>query len=174
MTALEYAINLTTRFQTALVGAIGFGGVILTLLTNARLAREGREATKTHDRETLATGLSVELQVYLKGLEGNLPKLQSPRPEIDLNFPIYNMSKIFEANLDKIGLLDSVTLRLVLDSYMGIEQWKNVLLIVGELVNDGRSVRVKGAFIAKLLPGYESLLGDIRNAVKALDAITSR
>jgi hypothetical protein len=49
------------QFKTGIVGVIGFTGVIITLVTNAALARSARAAVVSQERETLRTALIVEL-----------------------------------------------------------------------------------------------------------------
>jgi hypothetical protein len=48
-------------YQSAIVGAVGFLGVMLTLWVNARLARISRETTITHQRNSVRAAIAGEL-----------------------------------------------------------------------------------------------------------------
>jgi hypothetical protein len=51
------------EYQTPTVGALGFAGVILALLTNARLNRKQHTRQVEHERTTLKAALSAELSI---------------------------------------------------------------------------------------------------------------
>jgi len=57
--------------QTLIAGAIGFAGVIGTLLLNARYAREQRREQRRHECQTLRVALIEELKINRGTLVSN-------------------------------------------------------------------------------------------------------
>ena len=65
-------VDLFERFQTVLVGAVGFLGVIWTLRTNAKLARVERQKRIETRRSALRRVLAAELRNHSHALKANL------------------------------------------------------------------------------------------------------
>ncbi len=59
------------NYQTLIVGVVGFAGVILTLLYNAKTARAQRDEEREHERRALRAALIAELQINRYSLEEN-------------------------------------------------------------------------------------------------------
>ncbi|MFN8701505.1 MAG: hypothetical protein ACK5X0_05225, partial [Rhodospirillales bacterium] len=116
----------------------------------------------------LITGLVVELELCLSGLNQSWNLMQNVNAGRFYNVPIYSTSQIFEQNLDKLGLLKDETLRSVLNSHYGFEQYRNVALMNGELVNEGRSVRMNSEGITAMAQNFPELRTTFRNAIEAL------
>ena len=50
-------VEFFEKFQTFLLGLLGFAGVIYTIIMNARLARQQHERELSHERTALRTAL---------------------------------------------------------------------------------------------------------------------
>ena len=58
------------EWQTAVSAGVGFGGVILTLLVNASLARRAEDRRRRHDRLALRTVFRRELASLRDSISG--------------------------------------------------------------------------------------------------------
>lgn len=56
-------INVAVKWQTAIVGVLGFAGVCLTLLINASLARQAERRSIKQEVATIKVALATELRV---------------------------------------------------------------------------------------------------------------
>lgn len=158
------------KFQTGLVGVIGFTGVILTLVVNAYLGRRDRKAKTADATRTLISGLIAELEVIYLALEDAASTLPSGPTEGQYNVPLFSMSKIFEASLDTLGLLTPDVLTKVLDAYLGLDQLKNMVLIHGVKVNDGMSAQFDAKHARRLGRHFKDRAAAVREAIDLLKA----
>ena len=111
-------------FQGGLVGILGFGGVMITLLYNARTARAVRQQVIVHERTTLRVALSVELKMIANSLKGIQESLVGPAPDPEPGTPAGAREtapllpfEIYSANLGKLGLLDPYQVDAVILAY---------------------------------------------------------
>ncbi len=73
------------RFQTAIVGVLGFAGVIIALIVNARLARRAREWVRDDERASIRAALVAEMKVIKGSLEQGL--ITKPLTLEDIYYP---------------------------------------------------------------------------------------
>ena len=63
---LHCLYHLILDFQTLIVGALGFAGVIYTLRANSTASRKQHERVVNHECEVLKTALRAEL-IHIQG-----------------------------------------------------------------------------------------------------------
>jgi hypothetical protein len=165
-------IDVLRQFQTGIVGIIGFAGVIITLLTNAKIARNAREDTIRHERSTLRTALCEELQMLRDTYAHNAEFLSTrrPGPGEHLDVPLLDMTNLFDSMHEKLGLLTRQQLAAVLNAYMMHRQMRHnmVSLLGGTPIPSATGVRVPQSSTEILRKLYEKLIPEFDKAINAL------
>ncbi len=92
-----------TQYQTLIVGLLGFTGVILTLLTNARLNRKQHARQIEHERTALKAALSTELSIIRDTFRDRLEMIGEPTGSQGMWVPLDTMTDVYGRVLDKIG-----------------------------------------------------------------------
>jgi hypothetical protein len=165
-------LALAEKFQTAIVGAVGFAGVIATLVTNARVARLAREATINHEREALRIALREELKVAHNGLVMGERNFQlADQPAGELLIPTQSMTAIFNELLDKLGLLGGDQLQQTLDAYLSLQQMNSTLLLFGRRSQDGQWIVLPTAHRGEAAKIYAGLIPKVASAITVLGGV---
>lgn len=111
----------------ALIGALGFGGVMLTLKHNARLAREQHDRDIFLREKVVRSRLFVELSHVKSILQRNLKQLEDFEPDCEsilLGIP----PQISAVNSVDLGLLEISEVGMVFDVSKAIEGFRVRLL----------------------------------------------
>jgi hypothetical protein len=116
LTMVDCLYQLVKDFQTLLVGVIGFSGVIVTLLMNSRLSR------KQHDREVLKTALCAELELNRKSFSDKASTPEDDQEESGAFYPIEMKTSIYQAFIEKLGLLSTEEVSAVINAYTLIDE----------------------------------------------------
>lgn len=163
-------LTFLQTYQSGLVGLIGFGGVILTLRTNAKIARDGREETRKHERHVLATALLAETELQIDALQQAVIRMSPENLKTQsVAIPGINLSIVTEANFSKLGLLSNDAAQAVLASYLGREQTKlNLKLVRCEEVGDGTWMVANNADVELVRGCYQQMLEEARKANRLL------
>jgi hypothetical protein len=165
-------IDVLREFQSGIVGIIGFGGVIITLWSNARIARNQREAAIDHERQTLRTALTEELKMlrdaYAHNAEYCARHVGKQGGSFDV--PLLEMTDLYESMRDKLGLLSPEQLAATLDAYLSHKQvGHNIIsLLEGDPIPSTRGVRVPDASSRMLQRLYETVVPKIGRAIDLL------
>ena len=114
---LDCLYQIAKDFQTLIVGMLGFTGVIYTLYTNARLAREQHTRNVAHEREVLIKALRAELGLIKKSFSGKSISLEADREHADAFFPEETHTKVYHAFISKLGLLSPEQASAVIVAY---------------------------------------------------------
>ena len=110
------------RFQTFLVGLLGFAGVIYTIRMNARLARQQHEHELIHERTSLRTALIAELEALRSTYKDRSHDLRKDDSGNSVLIPEYVSNQIYRQLLDRIGLLTPEEIRLIMDAYLLVNE----------------------------------------------------
>jgi hypothetical protein len=108
-------VEILARFQTVLVGALGFVGVITTLAVNGVLARRQLRNQRDHDGRVLKTALRIELEALRDSYVSRIENID--KGESDFFVPATTATAVFDRLLDKIGLLSVEDGAAVLKAY---------------------------------------------------------
>lgn len=111
-------LELVKSFQTMIVGAVGFLGVIWTMRANARIARAEHQRQLETKRATLRRILAAEFRNYSHALRGNL-KASTPEGEL---FSVGRVTRIFSESLaTDLGLLELDEIDIVVNALISME-----------------------------------------------------
>ena len=116
----EYLVPIIERFQTLIVGLIGFIGVIITISKNAKQSRDQEVQRNTHERESIRGALYSELEFIQKMLSD---RENDFKPDgSDILIPEKISTKVYDQNLNRIGLLDTSEIKPIIGAYTLIDE----------------------------------------------------
>jgi hypothetical protein len=173
---MDEVLRVLQQFQTAIVGIIGFTGVILTLWWNARLARNVRTEAIKHDRVTLRATLLEELKV----LKSSYERAGTELGEVDrdsgggMSIPLDPLTAVYDQMLTRLGLLSANEIEKVMDAYLSVKQTKFSLLLIRDETRmpvDGW-ISISGRYCGVVKGMYESLLPKFDAAISVLRSNT--
>ncbi len=159
------------RFQTAIVGVLGFAGVIIALIVNARLARRAREGVRDDERASIRAALVAEMKIIKGSLEQAIETVKKGEEDGSggLLVPTDPMSDAYDALIPRIGALPPEEVGKVMLAYLSIrEMRKNLVLIPGTSVVDQNRVRVPRKFFDVLKGMHTNLLPKLDEAINCL------
>jgi len=160
-----------TQYQTLIVGLLGFTGVILTLLTNARLNRKQHARQIEHERTALKAALSTELSIIRDTFRDRLEMIGEPTGSQGMWVPLDTMTDVYGRVLDKIGLLSREQVNLVLRAYLLIRAVPERLRLMEgspEIEPGATYLHVGSKHVGDARRMHENFLGDIEKAIAAL------
>jgi hypothetical protein len=160
-------------YQTLIVGALGFAGVISTLRYNARLAREQRRDERSHERQALRAALIEELQINREAAVENAASLKE-EPETgprDAFVPTDPMDDAYRAFIGRIGLLSRAEVGKVMRAYLLLRTCGTRLLLIGVPPATGENyVRVPSENVGRLAQLLEVPVRSIDEAIEVMEA----
>ncbi len=101
-------LDIAVKFQTAIAAAVGFFGVIITLLINAKKTRDFEIFKDERKKQALISSLTAELDLIKISEESNLKTMQEVDPELagDIMIPRESpASDIYHSLTHETGLL---------------------------------------------------------------------
>jgi hypothetical protein len=165
-------LTLLKDFQTLFVGVLGFTGVILTMVVNAKIQRSLQSAQRKHDTQSLRIALLVELQENIQMYQARVEDLANTDAVHHALLPSRLANSIFQSSLAKVGLLSTNEVEKVLRAYLLLEELPYRLRLLVGTSNVGgyedEFIRIDGdrQLVAKQI--HEALLPTLREAVAAL------
>lgn len=169
-------LELLERFQTSLVGVLGFTGVIITMLANAKIQRNLQSAQRQHEVRSLRTALLVELKANVQMYETRISDLSKTVGTHHALIPSKVTNNIYQSSLSDVGLLSAKEVEAVLRAYLLLEEmpYRLRLLVgtnnVGGYNDEFISIDADRQDAAKKI--HEALLPTLREAVAALEGNT--
>jgi len=125
-----------TVVGTAVGSFLGLVSLLLGALFNAHLNRRRDDRLRNADRRAMAVALISELAGLAQTLGDNAEKLKTTTNDFivpDLDHSVFVLPKF----IDKLGLLDELTVERIIDAYLIIEQYCERLLLMGGRVDEG-------------------------------------
>jgi hypothetical protein len=175
MTVLSCLYQFIQSYQTLTVGAIGFTGVIITLITNAKISRNQHERSITHERASLRTALLAELELARKSFSDS----STPR---DINheeaafFPDSHPQLVYRSLIAKIGLLSPAEISSVIEAYTLINELPTRLRLLSfghdPSFNIPGYIYISEKHTQTAVGTYRSFLPKIEQALEALKSNT--
>ena len=158
-------------YQTLAVGIVGFVGVIVTILFNAKISRDQRRDERDHERNTLRVALIAELKINRRSLRENADTLKEASSDTEDAFvPTDPMDDVYRAFVPRIGLLSQDEVGKVMDAYLTLEEFYSKLFLLGVPVSTSPGhVSVPSTNLQFLARMQESVLGPIDEAIGALE-----
>ena len=117
-------------FQTAIVGVVGFAGVILTLSANACLTRRQHEREQAGRRRVVETGLHEELGAFPGMVERNLEHIDSIKDNDRSDLNILRVRPIVSDHLIlDVGMLERNRAQAALRGVMTVHELNRKLVL---------------------------------------------
>ena len=165
-------LDLLERFQTSLVGVLGFTGVILTMVVNARTQRNLQAAQREHKVRSLRTALLVELKENVRMYEDRISTLSKADGTHHALMPSKVTNSFFQSSLSDVGLLSADEVESVLRAYLLLEEMPYRLrLLVGTNNVGGYNdefIRIDADRQQDAMKVHQALLPTLREAVAIL------
>jgi hypothetical protein len=116
--------NFVLQFQTLIVGGLGFLGVMVTLFTNAALARRQHTRQIRHEANALRIALRAELEMLREAFRDRIATIAEAQPDRShgVLIPLGTMTDVYERSIDRIGLLSIGQINAVLRAYILVRQ----------------------------------------------------
>ena len=166
-------LELLEKFQTSLVGVLGFTGVIITMIANAKIQRNLQSAQRQHEVRSLRTALLVELKENVRMFEDRISSLSAADGTYHALMPSKVTNSIFQSSLSDVGLLSPEEVESVLRAYLLLEEMPYRLrLLVGTNNVGGYNdefIRIDANRQHDAKKIHEALLPSLREAVAALE-----
>lgn len=160
------------EYQTLIVGALGFTGVIFTLLTNAWLNRKQHTRQVEHERTALKAALSAELSIIRDTFVDRINMIGEGATRSML-VPLDTMTGVYERVIEKIGLLSRDQVNRVLRAYLLIQQMPDRLRFFqdnNEIEPERNGyIRIDAKHIGNVREMHVNFLVDIDSAIAALE-----
>lgn len=168
---LSYIYQLVQSLQTIIVGVIGFSGVIITLITNARMSRKQHERTISHERKSLRIALYAELELAKTTFISSSVTSDNGNEDAAF-FPNEYPQPVYRSHITKIGLLSPVEISAIIEAYTLI----NELPIRLSLLSFGHDpsfdhpgyIYISAAHAETAMDMYRSFLPKIEHALETL------
>ena len=160
-------------YQTLFVGLLGFTGVILTMLENAKLQRNQHEKKLLHEANSLRVAIKSELSANKQAYELRIKQFNEPEGHSDALLPNKATDKIYNELLSNIGLLTEEEIEKIINAYALISELSYRLRILVGTDNVGgynnEFIRVKGGNLEIALQMHESILPEIIHAINTVE-----
>jgi hypothetical protein len=117
---LQSVYQFVQNFQGMIVGLIGFTGVIVTLLVNARIARIQHDRQISHQATVVRNLIRVDLRKMRDIFKDRIQRMGDPGT--GFYFPINPMTGLYEKLGERMGLLSEGELLPVLETYALLEE----------------------------------------------------
>jgi len=160
-------------YQILITGLLGFTGVIVTMLANAKLQRNQYERKIKHETSSIRAAIRSELDANKKMLETRIRQLNEPTEYSDALIPRKIYDDIYKELLSKLGLLTDQEIEKVIHAYALITELPYDLTIlagtnnVGGINNDYIRIsnNVHGDIVKKM---HEKNLPAINDAINEI------
>lgn len=114
---IECLIYFIKTYQTIFVGLLGFSGVIITMLANAKIQRIQYERSLGHEARSLRVALKSELIASRDAYKNRIDQFKEDGEFKTALIPNKSIDKIFNELLTKIGVLTEPEVEKVLRAY---------------------------------------------------------
>ena len=170
------------NYQTAIVGLIGFLGVVLTLFVNARSARQQELASKREDwarvledrehrRRGMERALLAELRLHRHVVAEGLDDLRRrPKGDPDPVIVPNRETKIFDRRIKHLGLLPPEMLDKILPAFLALHECGRKLAALSPSSDAGEVFLVPPEHIVELVLIWKEVLDQIDPAIASLEA----
>ena len=168
--------DLVERFQdaiaTSIAAILGFGGLILIIRSNAKLALSERQQIRTQEHQSLVAALHGELDVMKFRLETRLGALENSEEPEELVAPLEaGPHPVFDACLSKLGLLQRDTISELVYVYSYLDRLTDMfkLAIGGQTIVGDPYVMVSIEHKEHYKAVFKAALENILSMLAALD-----
>ena len=167
-------IDFLDRFQTLVVGALGFIGVIATIATSAWLTRRQYSRQIKHEGDMLRVALRAELEIIRDAFVDRINTIaDAEEHHISVLVPLDTMTDTYSRLLEKIGLLSQDEVRAAMKAYLLVRQMPERLKLLRSehgtvLEKEKGYALIDGDLFSAVQEMHENFLKDIETALSAL------
>lgn len=114
---LDCIFDIFERYQTFVVGIIGFAGVMYTISKNAKLANIQHNRELEHERLSVRTALIEELGLIKVSYIDRINMFNTTEKSGTALIPVNVMNDAYLQLISKVGLLTTEEIKLVMTAY---------------------------------------------------------
>jgi len=170
---IKLTVQWLDNHQTLIAGALGFVGVIITLIVNSALDRRQRGRERAARSDALRRALAEELRLFEDVLKDRLDMIAEAERDSSggLLVPLTHTTDIFDNSVDSLGLLRSDQVAAVLRAYLYVRQMPEKLSLFSR-THDPRGerplVHVGSEHFRALKAIHENIRKEVSAARRAL------
>ena len=165
-------------YQTFLTGLLGFAGVIITMIVNAKLQRDSQSRQMDHEANAIRVAIKSELIANKNAYENRIQQFDKHSDFSHALVPINTIDSVFKSLQNKIGLLTETELENIFNAYLLIQDLPYRTIIyagtdaVGGLNNDFIKLDKEQQTVVSDM--HRNFLLDIERAIQSIDDSASR
>jgi hypothetical protein len=163
---------LLEKYQTIVVGLVGFTGVIVTLYANSRLDRKQHEREILHEERALRQALISELRI-LRGILEDRSQAKLEGPYSDCMFPALIPDTVYQTFLPRIGILSKEEVSAVMGAYVLVAELPQRLWLLCPAANVERGTQeyifIDKRHLATAVGIHKVLLREVSKALNVLE-----
>lgn len=170
---MDNFICIFEKYQTFFTGLLGFSGVIITMIINARHQVAMHDRKLNHDAQTLRVALRAELDSNKKSFENRIQQLDEPTDFGRTLMPNNPTNQIYSSRISELGLLSQEETEKIIKAYLLISDLPyRIRILVGTdnvigINNEIIQLAEKEKSIVSDM--HKSFLPDIERAIKLID-----
>ena len=165
-------VCLLEKYQTLVVGLVGFTGVIATLYANSRLDRKQHEREILHEERALRQALISELRI-LQGILEDRSQTKSGGQYSDCMFPAHIPDTVYRTFLPRIGILSSEEVSAVMGAYVLVAELPQRLWLLSPAANVDRGAQeyicIEQEYLDAALSIHRVFLKEVSKALGVLE-----
>lgn len=166
----------SASFVGTLTGSsLGLLAILIGALFNAHLNRKRDDTLRDADRRAIASALRAELVTIDHALIKNADSLASPLGDF-VAPDLAHLVRIMPAVLQKMGLLDTPIIRVVMDAYGVIDQYCESLMLLGGRFHEQLPAHRRVVLMPKDSAQQVAIMNrqmsiNLKEAIERLDAV---
>ena len=170
---LDCIFDLFERYQTFIVGIVGFIGVIYTIRKNATLMRNQHEREVSHEKLATRTALVEELKLLSDSYIDRIAMFEEDNDKGTAAIPANVPNDAYLQLLPNIGLLTPKEIKLVMTAYQLANELPNRLEFM-TVKSNGANINpayiyIDNSHYSHAAQLHKNFLGNIKEALSALN-----
>lgn len=171
---IECILLILKTYQTLIVGFLGFSGVVLTMLFNAKMQREQHASNLKHEANLLRVAIKTELLANQEAYEIRIKEFNKPNSDYpDALMKNSLVDNIYNELIGKIGVLTEVEVEKVIHAYAIMsEVLYRVRIIAGTdkiIGYNNESIRITEEKFETVSKLHANILPSIVQAISSID-----
>jgi hypothetical protein len=164
------AATIAKDWQESIAALIGFAGIIITLVVNARIQRRHQKDTEDDAKKSLRAALMVEFELLQSSLEGNIPKAgDNTDYQGSMLVPKEPLrSFVFGAPNTNLGILGPVVAAAVVNARLTYEELHRGYALIATHGESDRHFAIPVSSAPLFVGMTESAIKEIKKALRAL------
>ena len=169
----NFIASFIKDYQIFSASLLGFLGVILTMLANARLQRSQFDRSAVSASNSIRSALRSELTINLRGFELRIAQIKETDSGKQILVQSRIMDSVYKNLLSNIGALTPGESEKIIEAYLLLEELPYRLRILVGLENvgglDGEFICIPSAHLQTVRKIHESCIPTIEEAITTID-----